>query len=151
VPTARATARVLLTAGQLTHAPGMAAPGGPLALRSIPLGTWTVTPRLDILTLAQRRALRHFTGAAILDDGQARILPAGKAAPTPICGHSPAGPPPKPNSRKPACSTGSTARTKSTSVTTSKSSLRYSDDGHMARELGEPSAGPGHNVSGPRC
>jgi hypothetical protein len=48
-----------LTAGQLTHAPGMAAaahhsrqcrrpgqpgPGGPLALRRIPPGTWTVTP-----------------------------------------------------------------------------------------------------------
>jgi hypothetical protein len=72
-----------LTAGQLTHAPGMAAaahhsrqcrrpgqpgPGGPLALRRIPPGTWTVTPRLDILTQAQRRALRHLTGAAILDD-----------------------------------------------------------------------------------
>ena len=57
----------------------MAAPGGPLALRSIPLGTWTVTPRLDILTLAQRRALRHFTGAAILDDDQARVLPAGQS------------------------------------------------------------------------
>jgi hypothetical protein len=81
VPTARATTRVLLTAGQLTHAPGMAAPGGPLALRSIPLGTSTVTPRLDILTLAQRRALRHFTGAAILDDDQVRVLPAGQSGP----------------------------------------------------------------------
>ena len=155
-----------LTAGQLTHAPGMAAaahhsrqcrrpgqpgPGGPLALRRIPPGTWTVTPRLDILTQAQRRALRHLTGAAILDDLPASRLP-GKAAPTPICGHSPAGPPPKPNSRKPACPTASTARTKSTSATTTKFSLRYSDDGHIARELGEPpSAGPAHNISGPRC
>ena len=31
-------------------------------------------------------------------------------------------------------------------------SLRYSGDGHIARELGEPpSAGPAHNISGPRC
>ena len=67
----------------------------------------------------------------------ASCLP-GKAAPTPICGHSPAGPPPKPNSWKPACSTASAARTKFTSATTSKFSLRYSDDGHMAREFGEP-------------
>jgi hypothetical protein len=29
---------------------------------------------------------------------------------------------------------------------------RYGDDGHIARELGEPpSAGPAHNISGPRC
>ena len=156
-----------LTAGQLTHAPGMAAaahhsrqcrrpgqpgPGGPLALRRIPPGTWTVTPRLDILTQAQRRALRHLTGAAILDDDLPASRLPGKAAPTPICGHSPAGPPPKPNSRKPACPTASTARTKSTSATTTKFSLRYSDDGHIARELGEPpSAGPAHNISGPRC
>jgi hypothetical protein len=48
--------------------PGQPGPGGPLALRRIPPGTWTVTPRLDILTQAQRRALRHLTGAAILDD-----------------------------------------------------------------------------------
>lgn len=76
----------------------------------------------------------------------------GKAAPTPICRHSPAGSPPKPNSRKPACPAASTARTKSTSATTTKFSLRYSDDGHIARELGEPpSAGPAHNISGPRC
>ena len=116
----------------------MAAPGGPLALRSIPLGTWTVTPRLDILTLAQRRALRHFTGAAILDDDQARVLPAGQSGTYADLRHSPAGPPPKPNSWKPACSTASAARTKFTSATTSKFSLRYSDDGHMAREFGEP-------------
>ena len=52
----------------------------------------------------------------------------------------------------PACPTASTARTKSTSATTTKFSLRYSDDGHIARELGEPpSAGPAHNISGPRC
>ena len=82
----------------------------------------------------------------------ARVRLPGKAAPTPICGHSPAGPPPKPNSRKPACPAASTAPTKSTSATTTKFSLRYSDDGHIARELGEPpSAGPAHNISGPRC
>ena len=135
-----------------TTRPWRPGPGGPLALRRIPPGTWTVTPRLDILTQAQRRALRHLTGAAILDDDLPASRLPGKAAPTPICGHSPAGPPPKPNSRKPACPTASTARTKSTSATTTKFSLRYSDDGHIARELGEPpSAGPAHNISGPRC
>src|SRR6266705_5396378 len=50
-----------------TTRPWRPGPGGPLALRRIPPGTWTVTPRLDILTQAQRRALRHLTGAAILD------------------------------------------------------------------------------------
>jgi len=59
--------------------PGQPGPGGPLALRRIPPGTWTVRPRLDILTQAQRRALRHLTGAAILDDDQARVLPAGQS------------------------------------------------------------------------
>jgi hypothetical protein len=74
--------------------PGQPGPGGPLALRRIPPGTWTVTPRLDILTQAQRRALRHLTGAAILDDDLPASRLPGKAVPTPICGHSLAGPPP---------------------------------------------------------
>jgi hypothetical protein len=53
----------------------------PLALRRIPPETWTVKPRLDILTEAQRRALRDATGAAILDEDQARVLlAAGQSA-----------------------------------------------------------------------
>jgi hypothetical protein len=96
------------------------------------------SPYLDILTQARRRALRRLTGAAILDDDlPASCLP-GKPAPTPVCGHSPAGPPPKPNSWKPACPTASTARTKFTSATTSKFSLRYSDDGHIAASSASP-------------
>ena len=156
-----------LTAGQLTHAPGMAAaahhsrqcrrpgqpgPGGPLALRPIPPGTWTVTPRLDILTQAQDRALRHLTGAAILDDDLPAAACRAKRHLRRSAGTARLGSPPKPNSRKPACPAASTARTRSTSATTTKFSLRYSDDGHIARELGEPpSAGPAHNISGPRC
>jgi hypothetical protein len=155
-----------LTAGQLTHAPGMAAaahhsrqcrrpgqpgPGGPLALRRIPPGTWTVTPPGHPHPgAAPRPAPSHRCRHPRRRPARVRLP--GKAVPTPICGHSPAGPPPKPNSRKPAYPPASTARTKSTSATTSKFSLRYSDDGHIARELGEPpSAGPAHNISGPRC
>ena len=93
--TALATARAPLSADQLARAlewqlPRTAAAiaaaqdnpdlGGPLALRRIPPETWTVTPRLDILTQAQRRALRDTTGAAILDDDQARVLLAALAA-----------------------------------------------------------------------
>ena len=52
---------------------------GPLALRRIPPETWTVTPRLDILIPAQRRAPRDLTGAANLDDDQARVLLAALA------------------------------------------------------------------------
>ena len=76
----------------------------------------------------------------------------GKTAPTPICGHSPAGPPPKPSSRKPACPTASTARTKSTSAMTSKIQpplQRRRPRRPRARRA--PSAGPGQNISGPRC
>ena len=43
-------------------------PRRPAGAAPHPARTWTVTPRLDILTQAQRRALRHLTGAAILDD-----------------------------------------------------------------------------------
>jgi hypothetical protein len=53
--------------------------GGPLALRRIPPETWTVTPRLDILTQPQHRALRDTTGTAVLDDDQARVLLAALA------------------------------------------------------------------------
>ena len=127
------------------HRPGPAhprpwngAPGGPLALRALrpepgpSLPAWTSSP--------WRSAAPCAISPAPLSSTTTRptsCLP-GRAAPTPIYGHSPAGPPPKPNSRKPACSTASTARTKSTSATMSKFSLRYSDDGHIARELGEP-------------
>ena len=58
-------------------APGL---GGPHALRRVPPETWTVTPRLDILTQAQRRALCDASGAATLDDDQARVLLAALAA-----------------------------------------------------------------------
>jgi hypothetical protein len=53
---------------------GVAGLGGPLALRRIPPETWTVTPRLDVLTQAQRRALRDTTGVPTLEDDQARVL-----------------------------------------------------------------------------
>lgn len=121
---ALATARAPLSADQLARALGWPLPrtaaaiaaaqddpglGGPLALRRIPPETWTVTPRLDILTQAQRRALRDVTGAADLDDDQAAVLLAalaigrnGKAATTPACRPGPAGPPPRPRSSKPA-------------------------------------------------
>ena len=73
VLTALATAQAPLSADQLTRALGWPLPrttaaiaaaqdnpglGGPLALRRIPPETWTVTPRLGVLTQAQRRALR---------------------------------------------------------------------------------------------
>lgn len=95
VLTALATARAPLSADQLAralewHLPRTAAAiaaaqdnpdlGGPLALRRIPPETWTVTPRLDILTGAQHRALRDTTGTADLDDDQARVLLAALAA-----------------------------------------------------------------------
>ena len=91
---ALATARAPLSADQLARALGWPLPrtaaaiaaaqddpglGGPLALRRIPPETWTVTPRLDILTQAQRRALRDVTGAADLDDDQAAVLLAALA------------------------------------------------------------------------
>jgi hypothetical protein len=94
VLTALATARAPLSAGQLARALGWPLPGttaaiaaahdnaglgGPLALRRVPPQTWTVTPRLDILTQAQRRALRDLAGAAVLDD-QAAVLLAALAA-----------------------------------------------------------------------
>ena len=95
VLTVLATARAPLSADQLTRAldwqlPRTAAAiaaaqdnpdlGGPLALRRVPPETWTVTPRLDVLTGAQHRALRDTTGAALLGDAQARVLLAALAA-----------------------------------------------------------------------
>lgn len=54
--------------------------GGPLALRRVPPETRTVTPRLDILSQAQRRALHDTTGTAVLDDDQASVPLAALAA-----------------------------------------------------------------------
>jgi hypothetical protein len=94
VLTALATARAPLSADQLARALSWQLPrttvaiaaaqdnpdlGGPLALRRIPPETWTVTPRLDVLTQAQHRALRDTAGAPILDDDQARVLLAALA------------------------------------------------------------------------
>ena len=94
VLSALATASAPLSADQLAQALGWPLPrttaaittaqdnpdlGGPLALRRIPPETWTVTPRLDILTPAQRRALRDAAGAVVLDDDQAAVLLAALA------------------------------------------------------------------------
>ena len=154
--TALATARAALTAGQLTRALGRQLPpttaaiaaaqdnpglGGPLALRRISPGTWTVTPRLDILTQARRRALRHLSGAAILDDDQARVLLAALAA-----GQSGT----LADLRAQPGWAAAETELKETGLIYSingpdevqvgdvKFSLRYSDEGHIARELGEP-------------
>src|SRR5260370_12528348 len=95
VLTALAAARAPLSADQLARALGWQLPraaaaiaaaqdnpdlSGPLALRRIPPETWTLTPRLDVLAQAQRRALRDTTGVPILDDDQARVLLAALAA-----------------------------------------------------------------------
>ena len=104
--TALAAARAPLSADQLARALSWQLPrtaaaiaqdnpdlGGPLALRRIPPEPWTITPRLDVLTQAQRCSLRDTTGVPTLDDDQARVLlgrspsgRSGKAAPTPIAG-----------------------------------------------------------------
>jgi hypothetical protein len=122
--------------------PGQPRPRRPLALRRIPPGIWTVTRRLDILTQAQRRALRHLTGAAILDDDQARVLLAALAA-----GQSGT----YADLRAQPGWAAAETELKETGLFYSingpdevhvgddvKFSLRYSDDGHIARELGEP-------------
>ena len=91
VLTALATARAPLSPTS-SPAPGMAAaaqgrhrrrPGQPRPRRPTgaaphPARNLDRHPTLDILTQARRRALRHLTGAAILDDDQARVLPAGQ-------------------------------------------------------------------------
>jgi len=159
VLTALATARAPLSADQLAralewHLPRTAAAiaaaqdnpdlGGPLALRRIPPETWTVTPRLDILAGAQHRALRDTTGTADLDDDQARVLLAAVAA-----GQSDA----YTGLRAQPGWADAEAALKETGLIYSSTgphrvhvsddvrfSLRYSDDDHIARELGEPPA-----------
>ncbi len=160
VLTALATARAPLSADQLARALGWQLPrttaalaaardnpdlGGPLALRRVPPETWTVTPRLDILTQAQRRALRDFAGAAVLDDDQARVLLAGLAAGQEWQSNAYAGLRAQPGWDA------AEAALKQTGLIYSingpgqvhvsddvKFSLRYSDDDHIARELCEP-------------
>ena len=160
VLTALATARAPLSADQLARGLGWQLPrtaaaiaaaqdnpdlGGPLALRRIPPETWTVTPRLDILTQAQRRALRDTTGAAVLDDDQARVLLAALAAGQKWQGGN------YPGLRTRPGWAAAEAALKETGLIYSRSgpdevhvgddvrfSLRYSDDNHIARELGEP-------------
>jgi len=156
VLSALATAWGPLSADQLARALGWQLPrtaaalaaardtpglGGPLALWRVPPETWTVTPRLDILTGAQRRVLRDTTGAADLDEGQARVLLAALAA-----GQSDA----YAMLRAQPGWAGAEAVLKETGLIYSSTgphrvhvsddvrfSLRYSDDGHIARELGE--------------
>ena len=170
--TALATARAPLSADQLARALGWQLPraadaiaaaqdnpdlGGPLALRRIPPETWTVTPRLDVLTQAQRRALRDTTGAAILDD-QARVLLAALAAGQKWQrGNYPA-------LRAQPGWAAAEAALKEAGLIYSRSgpdevhvsddvrfSLRYTDDDHIARELGEPllEVGPEYGRKGP--
>jgi len=160
VLTALATARAPLSAAQLARALGWPLPrtaaaiaaaqdnpslGGPLALRRIPPETWTVTPRLDILTPAQRRGLRDLTGAAHLDDDQARVLLAALAAGQKWQGGNYPGLRARPGwaaaeaALKQAGLIYSTTSPDEVHVSDDvKFSLRYSDDGHIARELGEP-------------
>jgi hypothetical protein len=157
VLTALATARAPLPADQLARALGWQLPrttaaiaaaqhnpdlDGPLALRRFPPETWTVTPRLGSLTRAQRRALRDTAGAAVLDDDQARVLLAALAA-----GQTAA----YADLRAERGWAAAEAALKETGLIYSingphrvhvsddvKFSLRYSDDDHIARELGEP-------------
>jgi hypothetical protein len=160
VLTALATARAPLSADQLARALGWPLPrtaaaiaaaqdnpdlGGPLALRRIPPEAWTVTPRLDILTQAQRRALRDLTGAAGLDHDQARVLLAALAAGQKWQGGNYPGLRSRPGwaaaeaALKQAGLIYSTTGPDEVYVSDDvKFSLRYSDDSHIARELGEP-------------
>ncbi len=159
VLTVLATSRAPLSADQLARALGWQLPraaaaiagaqdnpdlGGPLALRRIPPETWTVTPRLDVLTQAQRRALRDLTGATVLDDGQARILLAALAVGQKWQGGN------YPGLRAQPGWAAAEAALKQAGLIYSDSgpgevhvsddvrfSLRYSDDDHIARELGE--------------
>jgi hypothetical protein len=157
VLTTLATARAPLSADQLASALEWQLPrttaaiaaaqddpdlGGPLALRRIPPETWTVTPRLDILTQAQRRALRDLTGTAILDDGQACVLVAAIAT-----GQNGT----YAELRDQPGWADVEAALKQAGLIYSRSapyevdvdddvrfSLRYTNDDHIARELGEP-------------
>ncbi len=158
--TALAAARAPLSADQLARALSWQLPrttaaiavaqdnpdlGGPLALRRIPPETWTVTPRLDVLTQAQRRALRDTTGVATLDDDQACVLLGALAVGQKWQGGTYA------DLRARPCWAAAEAALKETGLIYSDSgpdevhvsddvrfSLRYSDDDHIARELGEP-------------
>jgi hypothetical protein len=160
VLTALATARAPLSADQIARALGWQLPrtaaaiataqdnpdlGGPLAVRRVPPETWTVTPRLDVLTQAQRRALRDVTGAAVLDDDQARVLLAALAVGQKWQGGN------YPGLRAQPGWAAAEAALKETGLIYSDSgpgeihvsddvrfSLRYSDDDHIAHELGEP-------------
>ncbi len=130
--------------------------GGPLALRRIPPETWTVTPRLDVLTQAQHRALRDTTGAAILDDDQARVLLAALAAGQKWQGGN------YPGLRAQPGWAAAEAALKETGLIYSRSgpdevhvsddvrfSLRYSDDAHMAGPDRRPASehpGPGRHA-----
>jgi hypothetical protein len=148
--TALATARDPLSADQLARALGWQLPraaaaiaaaqdnpdlGGPLALRRVPPETWTVTPRLDILTQAQRRALRDTTGAATLDDDQARVLLAALAVGQKWQGGN------YPGLRARPGWAAAEAALKQAGLIYSGSGpdeVRVSDDDHIARELREP-------------
>jgi hypothetical protein len=160
VLTALATARAPLSADQLARALSWQLPrtaaaiaaaqdnpdlGGPLALRRIPPETWTVTPRLDVLIQAQHRALRDTTGAAILDDDQARVLLAALAAGQKWQGGN------YPGLRTRPGWAAAEAALKETGLIYSRGgpdevhvsddvrfSLRYSDDDLIPRELDEP-------------
>jgi hypothetical protein len=160
VLTALATARVPLSADLLTRVLGWQLPrtaaaisaaqnhpdlGGPLALRRVPPETWTVTPRLDILTQAQRRALRDTTGAVTLDDDQAHVLLAALAVGQKWQSDTYAG-----LRARPGWAAAEAALKEAGLIYSSSGpdevhvsddvrfSLRYRDDDHIARELGEP-------------
>jgi hypothetical protein len=156
--TALATARTPLTADQLAGALGWQLPrttaaiaaaqdnpdlAGPLALRRIPPETWTVAPRLDSLTQAQRRALRDTTGAATLDNDQASVLlaalAAGQSSTYTELRAQPGWPAAAEAALKEAGLIYSIDGPHQAHVSEDvKFSLRYSDDDHIARELGEP-------------
>jgi hypothetical protein len=95
VLTVLATARARLSADQLARALGWQLPrtsaviaaaqdnptsAAPAGAAASPARNRTVTPRLDILTQAQRHALRDTTGTGVLNDDQARVLLAALAA-----------------------------------------------------------------------
>ena len=187
--TALAAARAPLSADQLARALSWQLPrtaaairaqdnpdlGGPLALRRIPPEPWTITPRLDVLTQAQRCALRDTTGVPTLDDDQARVLLGALAVGQKWQGGTYADLRARPGWAAAEAALRETGLIYSISgpdeVHVSddvRFSLRYSDDDHIARELGEPppaqavippapAGGPGrrpaseHPGPGPAC
>jgi hypothetical protein len=118
--------------------PGQPGPGGPLALRRIPPGTWTVTPRLDILTQAQRRALRHLTGAAILDDDLPASRLPGKSGTHADLRAQPGWAAAETELQETGLSYSINGPDEVHVGDDDKIQPRYSDDGRIARELGEP-------------